>query len=421
MRTIVSVQLLRAVAALAVTLCHFDELNAWLAGLKDPYPLNQLSCGVDLFFVISGFVMVVSSADLFATKDGARIFIGRRLARIVPPYWLATAVAIPLMSLPVDWASLLGSYFFIPYRVANGNINPLLGVGWTLNFEMFFYVLFSAVIFLRREIAVLALGLMLLAAVAAGRWLKPELAPLQFWSDPIILEFAAGAILGLCYFRRVRLPSLLRIGLVIGGLITLSLFDGRMPPSGSRLIHWGTAAAMIVAGAVLGSDITFGRLRGAIIVLGDSSYALYLIHTLMTAVILLAWPAGLNQYPPFAVLFAGVVAAQVIAIATFHFFERRTTRLMQRGISAMPQLLRLTQAMAASSIRRHDRATISAHAFRPHDAGRRDGGHGRCGQSGSGGAADKAATRNEHRLPPGQNAAPAYNGGRNQRKPYSGL
>src|ERR1700730_16181483 len=142
MRAIVSVQALRAIAALAVVLCHADQIHRWLLGLKDPYPLEQLASGVDLFFVISGFVMVYSSRDLFAVKGAARTFFTRRVARIVPPYWAVMVIAIPLMALPSDWRSLLGSYLFIPYRAPGDNIVPVYGVGWTLNFEMFFYALF---------------------------------------------------------------------------------------------------------------------------------------------------------------------------------------------------------------------------------------------------------------------------------------
>jgi peptidoglycan/LPS O-acetylase OafA/YrhL len=80
-------------------LCHADQIHRWLSGLKDPYPLEQLASGVDLFFVISGFVMVYSSRDLFAAKGAALTFFTRRVARIVPPYWTVMVVAIPLMSL----------------------------------------------------------------------------------------------------------------------------------------------------------------------------------------------------------------------------------------------------------------------------------------------------------------------------------
>jgi exopolysaccharide production protein ExoZ len=330
MRTIVSVQALRAIAALAVVLCHFDQLNRWLVGLKDPYPFDQLSSGVDLFFVISGFVMVYSSSDLFATKGAAVTFMVRRLARIAPPYWIVTALAIQTTTISTDWGSLLGSYLFIPYRVANGNIVPLYGLGWTLNFEMYFYALFSAVIFLRRSIAVTALCVFLSMAVLLGYLLQPTLAPLQFWSDPIILEFAFGMILALLYTGGVRFPTTLRIFLVVAGVALIACFAPKMPPSGYRVIQWGIPAAMVFAGIALGRDINFGWLRVPVKALGNASYALYLTHPLMIAAVLIGWPLGLNQYPKMLVLFLAVVSVQLISIAIYYFFEMRSSKFLQR-------------------------------------------------------------------------------------------
>jgi exopolysaccharide production protein ExoZ len=327
MRTIVSVQALRAVAAMAVVLCHFDEIRAWLAGLKT-YPLDQLSSGVDLFFVISGFVMVYASQDLFEAEGGWFTFFTRRVARIAPPYWIVMVVAVPLMSLPSDMGSILGSYLFFPYRANGGNVAPVYGVGWTLNFEMYFYALFAALIFLRRSIAVPALCALLMAIVLLGWWFKPTLAPLQFWSDPIILEFAFGMMLALLYISGARLPILLRIFLVVAGVALIVLSDQRMPPSGYRVVQWGIPAAMIFAGTVLGKDIDFGRLTTPVKMLGNASYALYLTHPLMTAVVYLGWPMGLNRYPKLVFLFA-IVAVQLISIAIYYLFEKRSSRFLQ--------------------------------------------------------------------------------------------
>jgi len=329
MRAIISVQALRAIAALAVALCHFDILRVQLHGLKGPYPLEQLASGVDLFFVISGFVMVYSSGDLFATRGGAMTFFARRLARITPLYWLMTAIAIPVMSLPRDWGSLLGSYLFIPYRAASGNIVPIYGVGWTLNFEMYFYILFSAAIFLRRTIAIPALCAALCLIVLLGHLLQPTLAPLQFWSDPIILEFAFGMMLALLHAKGVRLPIPIRILFGVVGVVAIGFFNPPMPPTGYRVIQWGIPAAMIVAGTILGREINFGKMRATVKVLGDSSYALYLTQGLMTVAVLIGWQHGLNQYPMVLVLFLALVTVQLISIAMYYFFEKRLSKFLQ--------------------------------------------------------------------------------------------
>jgi exopolysaccharide production protein ExoZ len=337
MRTIISVQALRAIAALAVSLCHFDELSVWLAGQRGPYLLEQLASGVDLFFVISGFVMVYSSGDLFAMSGGAIRFLTRRLARIAPPYWLTTAIAIPVMSLPNDWGALFASYLFIPYRAASGHITPIYGVGWTLNFEMYFYVLFAVTIFLRRNLAVTALCLTLCVIVLLGYLLQPTPASLQFWSDPIILEFVLGMILAVLYIEGIQLPTPVRICLVVAGVVTIGFFNTRMPPSGYRVVQWGIPAALIFAGTVLGREINFGRLGAPVRILGDSSYALYLTHSLMTAAVLLAWPHGLNQYPMMPVLFLAFVGVQLISIAIYYLFEKRSNKFLQRVLVRHPR------------------------------------------------------------------------------------
>jgi exopolysaccharide production protein ExoZ len=341
MKTIVSVQALRAIAALAVVLCHFDELNAWLAGLKDPYPLEQLSSGVDLFFVISGFVMVYSSGDLFAAKGGWLTFFTRRVARIVPPYWLVMLIAVPLMSLPNDWGSLIGSYTFFPFRAAAGNIGPVYGVGWTLNFEMYFYVLFSAAVLLRRDIAVPILCGGLCLIVLLGYWLHPTSAPLKFWSDPIIMEFAFGMALALLYVRGIQIPTTLRICLVVAGVASIALVDAPSnTPTGWRFLQWGIPAAMIFAGTVLGRDINFGRLREPVKALGNASYALYLTHPLMIAVVSKGWPLGINRLPKILVLFLAVVAVQLISIAIYDLFEKRSSKFLQRILNPERLVLR---------------------------------------------------------------------------------
>jgi exopolysaccharide production protein ExoZ len=323
MRTIVSVQALRAVAALSVVLCHFDQVGLMMTGhADDPIPLYSLASGVDLFFVISGFIMVYSSEDLFGITGAWKAFLTRRIARIVPLYWATTAIAIPLMSPSFDWQSLLGSYFFIPYRAASGAIYPLHGVGWTLNFEMFFYALFAVTIRLPRNFAVPALCAVLTSIVLLGHWFQPQSAPLAFWSDPIILEFAIGMVIALLYRKGLQLPIVLRLCLIAAGAAAIWLSDQHMPPSGYRALLWGIPAAMIFAGTVLGKQPDFGWLRSPTKLLGDASYALYLIHPLVTTVIFVAWPYGLNRFPLAFVLSLGVIVAAVSSVAVW-IIERR--------------------------------------------------------------------------------------------------
>ena len=231
-RTLLSIQVLRAVAALGVLTHHVcNEKVAHIGSL--PAPLHNLSvgvAGVDLFFVISGFVMVYASESLFGKRGAARVFFLRRLARIVPLYWAVTAAIIiyllvvhgtaVLMTLHSP-GSLVASFLFIPYPRMDGYLSPVHILGWTLNYEMFFYVFFAVAILLPRRAAVIAITALFIALVAIGRiaTLPP---PIAFWCDPIILEFCFGMVLAVAYREGIRLPrtaSWLLISIAVAALI----------------------------------------------------------------------------------------------------------------------------------------------------------------------------------------------------------
>jgi exopolysaccharide production protein ExoZ len=125
-----SIQILRAAAALGVLL---DHAGRWL----DVAPIVDIgAAGVDLFFVISGFIMVYTSERLFGQTGAPQRFLARRIIRIVPLYWTLTAFAA--LVLFGFGPNTLGSYLFIPTHRG-----PILTVGWTLNYEMMFYSLFA--------------------------------------------------------------------------------------------------------------------------------------------------------------------------------------------------------------------------------------------------------------------------------------
>ena len=106
---------------------------------------------MDIFFVISGFVMMLSSGRLLEKAHPARLFLWRRALRILPLYWLVTAVKLVLITIhpalsvrgrPSAW-HIVASFLFIPSLNPEGEVRPLITPGWTLSFEMMFYVLFA--------------------------------------------------------------------------------------------------------------------------------------------------------------------------------------------------------------------------------------------------------------------------------------
>lgn len=292
--TLVHVQILRGLAALAVATQHALSDAQGLEGrLGRPFQARESvpwNAGVDVFFVISGLIMVYASRGLSGTAGARGEFLKRRLARIVPLYWAATSLylAVALFAPALVNREFLGSsyvvasYLFVPVARPDGLVQPVYPLGWTLNAEMFFYGLFALAIGLPIRRAAALVVAVLVAVVAAGRWLAPLRQPWAFWTDPIILEFAAGVGLGLLRVEGVRLPGWLRAGTAVAGLLGFGL-AGAFPDlvtAVTRPVAYGGPAALLVAAAALGPAdeprrsplVRFG------VVLGDASYALYLLH-----------------------------------------------------------------------------------------------------------------------------------------------
>jgi exopolysaccharide production protein ExoZ len=140
-----SVQALRAVAALSIAILHvLHEATGLDSGgmIARWHAALPWAAGVDLFFVISGFVMVYASDELFGRLDAPRLFIVRRLIRIVPLYWAATTlfllVALTARSSVSEGigsvTNVIMSYAFLPTRRPDGSIQPIYSLGWTLNY-----------------------------------------------------------------------------------------------------------------------------------------------------------------------------------------------------------------------------------------------------------------------------------------------
>ena len=309
----------------------------------DPIPLAFLSSGVDLFFVISRLHHGLRIEGPVRQRPEGLPYSCRRRdcahrTALLAGDGDAAPLVRPLHRLERAFCSLL----FIPYRGASGNVTPLLGVGWTLNFEMYFYLLFAALIFLPRKIAVPTLGSVLAGIAALGAWSRPPSAILLTWTDPIILEFAIGMGLAQLYLAGVRIPGALRIGLAIAGAIaTASVQPPFQPPTSLRVLQWGIPAAAIFAAAVLGTPVEFGPLRSPLVALGDASYALYLVHTLVAEVLVRGWRHGFDRFPMWLVLGVGFAAAIAAAFLSEH--AERWLRLRARQ---PPRRLRVEEYLA---------------------------------------------------------------------------
>ncbi len=289
-----------------------------------------------MFFVISGFIMVYSSAELFGARGAAATFLKRRWLRIVPLYWIfTTAWLVAALALPgaLNGAELApghvaASYLFLPLPAPDGSLQPLYGLGWTLNFEMFFYVLFSAALFLPRGYAVAAVTAALVSLVLLGAIadLPP---PFAFWTQPIILEFAAGMALGLLHAAGLRIPGAASLALALLGLNLLLVLPGEDLP---RWVALGLPALAIVAGAgMMQESGGTRRLERGLVALGDASYALYLVHpfvirplTMAALFVGISSLAGIALYAAVALGIAVIAALVVHDVIERPFMGRRS-------------------------------------------------------------------------------------------------
>ena len=353
-RRLDAVQDLRALAAVTVTLSHIlgDIVYHGGPSLFGYYYVG--AAGVDLFFVISGFVMVYAARDLFGAPGGPAIFLKRRLARIVPLYWVATGVYALVQIGQGKWGVvrpdlLLASLVFWPYSDAEGLHLPVYSIGWTLDCEMFFYLAFALGLPFRRRFGVPLVAGGLLGLVLLGTLVTlPQ--PLRFLANPILIDFLLGMGLGTLYLARWRLaPRLALAALLLAAALfaaaTLAGFNAvpNVPDRFPRWIAWGVPAALLFAGAVLREGRAAAP-RPALVLLGDASYALYLVHVLVIIWLRPLLPRMTALMPEHAALVGWLefgltaAAALALALAVHRGFERPVDRWLRRGRPARPRV-----------------------------------------------------------------------------------
>lgn len=285
-KQIVEIQALRAFAAALVAFAHFH--NEFLEK-RYGWPLSFGAFGVDLFFVISGFIMLYVATPLFQERGAPINFFLRRLARIGPIYWLATFIFVVYVlesqtfsQANISWANVVGSILFIPTSRPSGHVLPTYSIGWTLNFEMFFYLLVAISLRMRRDVAIAFVSVVIFALFGLPKIFGRGIgSTLVFVSQPIVVEFVWGMWICWAYMNGWRVSRVLALALIVAGIAVVWYFtvnSGWL--GGYRGLTWGVGAALIVVGFVLHEWRMQGWWRRVMSNLGDSSYALYVVHPL---------------------------------------------------------------------------------------------------------------------------------------------
>jgi exopolysaccharide production protein ExoZ len=283
-------------------------------------------------------------------QQSGRVRSAARLIRIVPVYWLLTiTLAAMVLIRPqlfrttvLSGTYLIKSLLFIPYANPgqSGALVPLLVPGWTLNFEMFFYLVFTGLLFFnfryRLALSFLVFGILCMAGDHAGVSAAQSLP--AFYGNPRIFEFWAGMLIGYFYLRRnLCIPRLVCVALITFGFSLLAVNYEAFPPFyraiGESSLSYLVPSAAIVLGVVgveYSGGVTYHRIPAR---LGDASYSIYLGHIFLFGVARNVWARmHVEQVDAFhAILFAlfGMAFCLLRSVLIYWILERPMTRAFQ--------------------------------------------------------------------------------------------
>jgi exopolysaccharide production protein ExoZ len=263
-------------------------------------------------------------------------FLRRRLVRILPPYWIFTAlmvIATLLFASRLDSAAFtpehaLLSFFFIPHLAPHGGIHPILALGWTLMYEMFFYLTFALALCLRRR-----MGLLLLAAVfllVHGLGLHASLLPEAlrlFWGDAVLFEFLFGV--GFYFVQqdgKLPLDRLVWVLLFCAASSAAACLAGQW--SSNRLYCFGLPALAVFALFYCLLPMVRAPFWLALVLIGEASFTLYLSHPFVLELAKIpidALPVAVG-YKVALYLTTGLLAAILFSLEFFTLLERRLTQ-----------------------------------------------------------------------------------------------
>ena len=280
-----SIQILRAIAAWIVVAHHYVQI---VHGFSQATPTlaflsNYGAIGVDIFFIISGFVIYLATKNNTTT---AMTFAVHRVARILPIYWICTAItAILVLSWPklipstaFELSFFLKSLLFIPSPNPSGiGIYPLVTVGWTLNFEAVFYLIFFLAIFFGKKnlISMIFIGIFLINTIPAK-----FIPNIQFYSSTIIYEFIIGILIGSFYEKSESKDINIIISVILFsiGIYLLHAAGG----ASHDPVKNGIPCALIFI-SIITQEKYFKRLK-FFKHLGDWSYSTYLFHVIIISI-----------------------------------------------------------------------------------------------------------------------------------------
>jgi len=352
----------------AAILVAIDHSLTFLAG--HPWPMARLEPvawflgeqGVATFFVISGFIMTCTTGSKFGSPQAAALFLKHRILRVVPLYWLYTAVAAVLIGSglwlkgrSISGLDLARSLAFIPYGDGVNPMRPVLGQGWTLNYEMLFYLMFACAMLAPRRVGLAAVIAVLLALGVGGAVWGVSLSGVdpvtvtQFYLAPHMVLFAAGIAIGeiATWARRgghsvlpawaVRHPLSIVFACYVG---VTALFLGAVGSTAIvlpwRLTFWAVDALAVLICALAAHGRAGDRVEAMWERLGDASYSIYLVHFFALTVVAKLWGSLLHWRLPAGFMVAAPLAGVIAGVLAYSLIERPMGKALRRLTDRRP-------------------------------------------------------------------------------------
>ncbi|HFT7639868.1 acyltransferase family protein [Citrobacter freundii] len=356
-----SLQILRGLAAFAVVLYHY---NLYLVpnGPEREIPDKLFgwgAIGVDLFFVISGFIMVFVTADKVSGIKTSIDFIINRLVRVLPTYYIILFLTIfciggidLILNINLDSdPNLASALTFNPYIPETAPLyipdNGLYNIRWTLNYEIYFYLAFSICLMFKPRIILLFFWFMipiifsiysLHTFTLLTEGYNFESIKLRFITNPIILEFGVGILSGYAY-RRLRHCDYLKHGLISICLVVIIVTGIALGALKAYSLLSALSFFFLVTLFSIQSDKIIKFTPKVFVVLGDISFSWYLLHTPLLYIASLhfdkRFPGAINSFYGF---FGLLLLSIVLAWLSHRYIEVRLTNRIKHWIKSFPHI-----------------------------------------------------------------------------------
>ena len=260
-----SIQVLRFFAAFSVMMVHLPvfEFGIW---------------GVDIFFVISGFIM------MYVTENNEKFFLLKRIFRIVPLYWILTlgvfalAIFVPdvLNNTTANIVHLIKSLFFIPFDKNGTGHFPILFLGWTLNFEVIFYFLFSLSLVFFKENRMIACSIFIIIFLVFNKIFSEKNFIFETYANDIFIEFIFGMMLFTIWKKyKNKISTNLSNHFICLAILLVSIFILNYY-NFSRSVSYGLPSLILAVYFLFFlNHLKFPKI---LVSLGDASYCIYLLH-----------------------------------------------------------------------------------------------------------------------------------------------